>query len=143
MRSAHLGIALAVGLLAGCTEAFVPVYDPEPIPFPEHLYDRYSAGVDSGYGVLDESGHPPPRISPEAAAQTAAADPAAREVIGNPETLGEVIGLMRRGLLDPDGRVTSTAWLVAFEAGPVVSVNDQTGEVAEVSCCPQELHFPP
>ena len=119
------GVVLVAILLVGCALELVPTYDPEPIPFPAGLYERYSAGRPTEFGTVDDRSLPGPLITHEQAVRRATAEV-------EPVPPEEIIGLMRRAKLDRQGEVTHTAWLVAFSSGPIVAIDDQTGEVITV-----------
>lgn len=131
---AHRTIRTVIGmavLLVGCGLNGGPFFDAEPIPFPDDIYERYSAGLETGYGLVDDSAVPRPRISTDLAI--------AEAVRGMEENAwaptGEVTGLMRRQLYTEEGEPAETVWLVAFASGPVASVDDQSGGLIGISCC--------
>lgn len=132
MALRKVGTAIAATVLAvGCGLNGGPFFDAEPIPFPVDIYERYSAGEATGYGLVEDSAVPRPNVSTDLAIAEAV-----RGMEENSWTpTGEVIGLMRRQLLDEDGGRAETVWLVAFASGPVAGVDDQTGELLLITCC--------
>jgi len=135
MGIGKLGRAMGVAvLLVGCGLTGGPFFDAEPIPFPNDIYETYSAGIETGYGLVDDAAVPRPRISTDLAI--------AEAVRGMEENdwapTGDVIGLMRRQLTGDDGEPAETVWLVAFASGPVAGVDDQTGELILITCCFEE-----
>ena len=132
MALRRLGAAIGVAVLVvGCGLNGGPFFDAEPIPFPADLYETYSAGIETGYGLVDDAAVPRPQVSTDAA--IAEATRGMEENDWAPT--GEVIGLMRRQLFDDNGGRAETVWLVAFASGPVAGVNDQTGELILITCC--------